>query len=350
MDLQHDNSHRTWFYIGTHHEKLVPGFVLDAPLLTKEASEDLPNSLFADEVRRLFPIDSPANCWLSAAYFAKNAFDGAYRTPYCDAVEQRLLKAASTYGIEEQVRTIMDAVSTPVEEKQAANQDNWGWISGSDKHFPMFDREGTVKAAAYFEDNRFLYPLEMRRSVARAIVKKASQYGVDVPDTIRREAGYGLPRRDTMCAEILDRAYRCKDAAVAEMLANIVENLAGAPMDEIQCGLDKLAELVDTVDQLEGLDNQYNKKVMAPADFLYSMDTKVAEALADDAVELDRHTFSISKLAELPCSVYADALGDEFADRVKTAEGKVCRNKLADELFSLPRPDRVALEDHLETL
>ena len=350
MDLQHDSSHRTWFYIGTHHEKLVPGFVLDAPLLTKEAADDLPNSLFADDVRRLFPIDSPANCWLSAAYFAKNAFDGQYRAPYCAAVEERLLKAAETYGIEDQVKATMDAVSTPIEEKQAADQDNWGWISGREKHFPMFDREGTVKAAAYFEDNRFLYPMDMRVTVARAIIKKSEFYGVEVPDTIRREAGYGLPRRDTLVSELLDRAYRCKDAAVSETLASIVENLCGAPMDEIQTSLEKLAELIDETDRLEGLDNQYGKKVLAPADFLYSMDTKIAEELADDAIELGRSLLSLSKLAELDPAVFAEALGEDFAERIKTAEGKVSRTKLADELHSLVAPDRLALEEHLQRL
>ena len=352
MDLQHDPSHRTLYYISTHHEKLVPGYVLDSCPLTKEAADELPNSLFADDVRRLFPLDTPADCWLSAAYFAKNAQDsGQYRPSYRKSVVARIEKAAEHYGIGDQVTAIMNAIGTPDTEKEAADDAaNWGWSRGSERHFPMFDREGTIKAAQYFEDNRFLYPADMRLSVARVILRKAGEYGVKVPDTIRREAGYGMPRRDTAMAEILDRAYRCKDAAVAETLANIVERLGDAPMEEISVGLDKLAELIGDIDHLEGLDNTYGKKVLAPADFLFALDTKVAEELANDAVELDRHTFSLSKLAELPCTVFAEALGDEFVERIKQADGTVSRTRLADELHSLPAPDRVALAETLERL
>ena len=350
MDLLHDTSHRTWYYIGTQHEKLVPGYVLDSTVTTKEAAEDLPNSMFADEVRRLFPIDSPASTWLSAAYFAKNAESSKdYKPEYRNAVRGRIMKSAEIYGIETQVSAIMDAIKSVPAEKAAADDDsNYGWVNGNQRHFPMFDREGVVKAAAYFEDNRFLYPLEMRRSVSRTILKKAGEYGVTVPDAVRREAGYGLPRRDTMMAELLDRAYRCKNAEVASAIAGVVDNLGCASMDEIQVDLDKIAELVDAVDRQEGLDRQYNKKVLAPADFLFPMESKVAESLADDSVELDRHIFSLSKLAGLPESIFADALGDEFVQRVKKASGEIDRSKLADELFSLPKPDKVALEEHLQ--
>lgn len=351
MDLLHDPCHKTWFQIGTAHEKLVPGFVLDSPLLTKEAAEDLPNSLFADEVNRLFPIDNPANTWVSAAYFAKNAAEGMprYHKDYAGSVEARIMKAAELYGIQEAVAGLVGAVRTKTVEKSAAEDNsNWGWVDGQTRHFPLFDRDAVIKAAAYFEDNRFLYPLEMRRSIARSILNKAGEHKVEVPDVVRREAGYGLPRRDTAMAEILDRAYRCKDASVAEALVSVVEGLADAPMEEVQANLDKLAELIDDVDRQTGLDHQYNKKVLPPADFLFPMDTKVAEALVDDAAELGRHTFSLSKLAELDLSVFSEALGPEFADRVKTASGTVDRSKLADELFSLPAPDKYALEEHLE--
>lgn len=349
MDILHDSSQRTWYQLGTKFASLIPEFVLDSEFPEKEAADRLGFREFADEGRRLFPIDSPAAVWLSAAYFAKNAEEG-YKPVLRDAVEARIKQAADIYGIRKDVDAIMTAIRGDGQTKQASGDGDYGWVSGKERKYPMFDADGVKKASAYFTENRFMYPAAMRKAIAGAIMQKAALYGVAVDDCVRKEAGHGLPRRDTLMAELLHRAELAKDAECSAAVANLNQLLACASAEEMSDMLDKVAEIVDAFDQIEGFDRQYGKKLLSPADILYDIDMKAAEEAVQDSVELHRHVFSLKKLAELSVDVYEAALGEDFAGRIKNAEGGVDRAKLGDELFSLPRPDRAALEDHLWTL
>jgi hypothetical protein len=349
MDLIHDSSHRTWYHLGVKFATLIPAYVLDSEMQTSDIVEKLASSEFADENQRMFPIDTPAATWLSAAYFAKNA--EAYTLPMRALIGSRIKCAASIHGIAFDVNAITQAITTPAPEKRAEDDDsNYGFVQGDQKRYPMFDAAGVLKASAYFAENRHQYPAPMRKAIATSITAKAAEYGVSVDGCVRREAGQGIPRRDTMMAEILERSHLCKDAETSALLANINELVATASAEELHGALTKAAELLDTVDKAEGWDRSYGRRLLAPADFLYDIDVKVAEALMEDSVELGRNTFSVRKLASLQPSIFGDVLGEDFAARVKAADGTVDQQKLADELFSLPRPDKQALEQHLELL
>jgi hypothetical protein len=215
----------------------------------------------------------------------------------------------------------------------------------------MFDADGVKRASEHFIENRNKYPFDMRRSVASKIVEKTAEYcgkDVKVPDCIRKEAGIGLPRRDTLMAELLERAQIVKDAELSVELCKMAEMVAEKPMTELEPALTKIALTIEDIDRAEGLHTMYGRRLLCPADFVYDIDIKEAMAVSEDTVELDRYMFSLTKLAELDPSVYGECLGEDFASRI-TADGKVDSVKLADELFSLPKPDKVALERHLET-
>lgn len=355
MDILHDSSHRTWYQLGTKFATLIPAYVMDSELQTKEAADKLADTEFADDTGRMLPIDSPASTWLSAAYFAKNGTaDTGFSKRMLSYIESRIKSAADVYGIRKDVDAIMEAVRVPDAVKCAADDDsNYGWVqktaAGVERRYPMFDEAGVMKAASYFVENRRHYPRDMRKTIATAIAAKAAGYGIKVADAVRREAGIGIPRRDTVMAELLARAHMCKDAETSAVVANINEMIATCSAEELAESLDKVADILDTMDRSEGFDRAYGRKLLSPADFLYDIDPKVAEAALTDSVELVRNIFSLQKLAELPESVFGDVLGDDFVGRIKGAQG-IDSVKLADELNSLPRPDKAALEQHLELL
>ena len=353
MDLLHDSSHRTWYQLGTKFATLIPDYVMNSELPTKEAADALADSEFAEDTGRMFPIDSPSATWLSGAYLAKHAqdlVDGGFSPRMVAYIEANIKRAAEIYGIAKDVDAIMTAIRAPAAEKRAEDDDsNFGYVEGNERRYPMFDAAGVMKAAAYFVENRHLYPLQMRTKIASAIMGKAQEYGVKVADAVRREAKQGMPRRDTLMAELLERAHLCKDAETSTVIANLNELIKTASAQDMEANLDKVAEVIDTMDRAEGLDRGYGKRLLSPADFLYDIDIKEAEAVLSDSVELGRDIFSVTKLAELPESVFSDVLGEDFLARVKTAE-KIDKVKLADELYSLPTPDKRALEDHLRLL
>ena len=345
MDIFKDNSHRIWYQIGQELGKDIPSYVLDHEVNVKRAAS-LSDREYADDLLRKYPIDNPADTWLSAGYIVKMAQAGYISEPKYSNLMTRVKEAAQIYGVLEDVNTLVERL-TAVEETKEAGDDDYGWVDGDDKKYPMFDARGVAKAAEYFETNKYHYPTDMRRTIARSIMRKAAEYEVELKQDLRKDAGMGMPRRDTLMAELLGRARMYKDAETSTAIAKLNEYVASVGAEELDAELDKLASLVEEADRSEGLYREYGKTILAPSDFIYDIDASEAIKLADDAVELNKYTFSLSKLAELSPDIYANALGDDFAERVQS-DGKVDMSKLADELYSMPRPDKAALELYLE--
>lgn len=359
MDILHDNSRRTWFQIGTAHEELIPDYVLDSPAPEKTADAHMDVNYYADPARQWFPLDSKEATWLSAAYFAKNAAGLDYDKDTHAWVRQQIKDAADVWAIAEDVEKIMTAIEAAPEEKTASDDDdNYGWVMRDGetgdvlaRKYPMFDARGVKKASDYFAEYRARYPAGIRRKIARAIMRKAGQHDInnsELAPAVLKEAGYGLPRKDVLMSEILERAYLAKDAEVAIALANVNELVYGVSDEELSQNLDKFAEVLDEFDRSAGLTQYYGTRILMPADFLFDVSMKQAEAALADAIELNQYVFSIDKLASLQPSIYGDILGDNFIGFITDDSGKLDRTKLAEAITALPVPDKAALEEHLE--
>lgn len=360
MDVLHDSCFKTWLGLGNSFESIMPPYVLEYKVPDEKNASTIDDQLFADPVRRLFPTDCEASTWLAAAYFAKNAEKLPYSKAEAEYVEAEIKRAADIFNIRKDIDAIMGAIRTVPAEKVAADDDaNYGLVVHDEKtgevlmrKYPMFDDRGVKLACDYFDQYRGRYPLGVRRTIAKNIMAKAAEYGVDtcsLKPSVLREAGYGIPRKDVLMNEILERAQLTKDAEASIALANINELIAGLSDVEIGESLDKIAEVIDAFDRQAGLTKHYGVRITTPADMLFDIDIKMAEAILEDSVELNNHIFSLNKLAELPTSVYANVLGDAFATAI-SKDGTISLEKLADEIHSLPRPDKAALEDHLITL
>lgn len=360
MDALHDGCLKTWLQIGNSFEHMVPPYVLDYTVPGEKSASAIEDELFADPTRRLFPLDCPGATWLSAAYFAKNAAALPYGKEEHAWVARSIKAASRVFGIEKDVEAIMTAISTPAVEKVAADDDsNYGLVMHDErtgdvlcKRYPMFDDRGVKLASDYFDQYRGRYPMAVRRSIAKNIMTKAAEYGVDVyglKSSVLREAGFGLPRKDVLMSEILERAQLTKDAEASIALANINELIVGLSDTEVGENLDKIAEVVDAFDRAAGLTKHYGIRITTPADILYDISVKLAEAMVEDSVELANHVFSLNKLAELSPDVFGSVLGDDFAKAI-TKSGSIDRELLSDNLHSLPHPDKSALEEHLVAL
>lgn len=348
MDIVNDVSRTTWYKLGTAHKDIIPDYVMNSEPVTKDAASLMPSRQFADDANRLFPLDTPADTWLSAAYFAKNAEEAVPKKAMREYVLGRIKNAAAVFDISEDVEKIVAAVKADSAEKQAEDDDSfYGWPS--ERKYPMFDSDGVKKAAAYFEENKYLYPRAMRKTIANAIMRKAGEYAVELPDGIRKSAGAGFPSREAIAAELLHRGEMTSDPQVAVAIGSIVEKVATIGADELIKELDKVAELIENADRLSGVAEKYGKGVLSPDELMFDMDPKEAESLISDSVELGKSVFSLKKLAELPETVFSDVLGDAFSERVKTA-GKIDPEKLGDELHSLPLPDKNALNAHIRSM
>lgn len=324
----------------------VPRFVLDSEVLEKTASYDYRDTLFADSVRRRFPIDSPASTWVSAAYFAKTAELDYKDRETRDFVESNIKRAAKIFGVESDVDAVMAKIREKPQEKSAADDaSNWGCFR--EKAYPMFDEEGVKLACDYFKDNCYKLRSDVRHEVAKNIVRKCAEYKLAYNDTVRMEAGLGFPDRNFLKENLMDRARRLSDPAQRTAVEKLAEECMKVSSDELMEHVEGLMDAVEKMDEEAGLDGKYGRDVLPPSNFCCDISVDDASKMEEDSVEIDGDVLSVEALCGVPKDVYAEALGDDFVKRV-TTDGKIDKAKLADELRSLPKPDQKALADSLK--
>lgn len=328
----------------------APEYVMKAGATTKEAADRIPESLFADSFNRRYPVDSKANTWLSAAYFAKTAGDEGYVPEVREFILGNIRKAADAYGNRKDVDEAVSRFSPrPQAEKRAEDDSsNYGWPER--RKYPMFDAEGAKRASSYFADNAYKYPPETRHSIARRIFAKCAEYGVEPTRTVRTESGNGLNKVDYVVAASMDRARRIGELnpKMGMAVLKLAEAFSRVPGSRMHDAAVKFASYMEQVDMATGLHKSYGVRVESPADIFFGVSVKQAQAELDDTVVLGGDAFSVSRLAELPLEVFTGALGDDFGERVKSASGDIDVGKLHDELHSMPMPDKKALRKSIE--
>lgn len=325
MDFTEDTLHSS--LIGVCRKGGAPDYVLQAPPMDKEAAAKLPDALFADRVNRRYPIDSKANTWLSAAYFAKTAQDDNYSSSAMRSLVEASIKlAADRYGIREDVDKAMAAIrERPVVKKAADDESNYGWPS--ERKYPMFDERGVKLAESYFAENCFKYPPKMRKEIATRIFQKCAEYGIEANDSVRRESGNGFNMKEDAGVEILDRVRVAsrQNPALGSALAKAASALINLPAQQYKSGVDKFAELLDGVDEAMGYSDQYGSRFRSPMEIFHSRSVKEASDFLDDSVQLGDNLFSITKLAGLPLDLFTSALGDDFGDMIRGCHGGSCK-------------------------
>lgn len=324
MDITDDRLHSTLLQVLKQAGK--PTYVGESSPMDKEAAAKLPDALFADRVNRRYPIDSKANTWLSAAYFAKTAENDNYSSKVMkDLVERTIKLAADRYGIRKDVDEAMEKIRVKPAVKTAADDEsNYGWPS--EKKYPMFDERGVKLANSYFAENCFNYPPKMRREIATRIFQKSAEYGIEANDAVRRESGNGFNLKEDAGIEILDRVKAASDRnpKLGSALAKAASALFAMPMKGYPERMKKFAELLDQVDEELGFDDQYGVRFRSPMEIFHGRNIKEANAFLDDSVQLGDNLFSITKLAGLPMNLFTSALGDDFGDMIRGCGGGSC--------------------------
>jgi len=349
MDVLNDNNWNNWLHINETVNQ-VPDYVKKYTPLTKESASGLLDTEFADSARRLFPINDVENTWMSAAYFGFNKSKLPYKSAEFNYVKERIKMAANMYGNQREVDYLLDTAFNPME--KTADSD-FGLIKGRQLLFPMFDAEGVKKACDYFFENRMKYNIQDRRTIAGNIIKKAEQYSVSeesIPACVFTEAGHGIPDKATLMDEILERSKMANDLESSALLANVNNLIAGMPVEDFGQSLNKIAEVLETFDIAEGLRFKRHTKLLSPSDIVFSIPlNKISSALAD-AVKLNKHIFSITKLASLSKDIYENILGEQFISSIVNEQGKITTEKLAEQINKLDLDSKDALEVYLKEL
>jgi hypothetical protein len=358
----------------------IPDFVKEAAWHSREDFNEVPSTAFADPANRVYPINTRAATWLSAAYF--DEFTGGYTQKQAADVQSRLSEALHFWGLvpmnktaedldemaEDVIgpeKTVVDAMADldDPDEKRALLAEMRQEKESRDHHYRIvYDMKGTVhaetpvrtaeemtKVASDLVDNRHKYPYEMRCSVSRQIIGAPEglrrEIGPTVENQLNKMAGLGLATlADTM--EVM--RYRC--ATYQKQFPELTEKLASARnhiADSEEKGiippnmLIKVAGLLDSMDRLAGLHQMWGQNgYQAPEDQLFRFTQKDADDFREKAITLSNGQAVLRN--DLMATDAGGFLGDFFGEKYASQQ------ELFDKVASLESREADLLIEYMQ--
>jgi hypothetical protein len=276
----------------------------------------LPNSAFAWENERLFPLHTAEHAALSYLYAtSKTASVPAH-------VVSALTSALDVYG-----------VSIPAQEKVAAApvMSTEDYLLPARQRWLVTSAEGVKLAEQALRDNKSVLPIEEQAQAAVRLVKKAQAYDVELSSDTIRTAGLVMSDLDTVRHWVEVRANLApENVKVAyQQLSDGLGKSTGMSSD--RPALIKLASMLNDLDKQAGFDAAAGRKMYDPLATVFNTD-KVAE----ETVDLAGTSASLRKLAMLPDSMYGDCFGDDVIPELSSG-GRLDATKIAQVLPTMPR-------------
>ena len=342
MDSTTDNSFRTLW--GIMKTAGTPDYLANGALVDANDAASLPDAAFADCVNRRFPLTDKANTWASAGYFAKTASDEGYSKASADAVRSRILRAADVYGIGADVRMMMDKIAEsekPAQMDKTAADDASNYCDPEHRGYPVFDKEGAALANDFFERNAYKYGHERRREIARNIMKKCAEYGIQTSEQVRMSAGDGFPNRDTLAENLLFRANELMSRGTYKMaseLCKFAKEVCECSDEDLDRNRDGLFDAISGIDEMTGIDDCYDRKFCAPEELVFDITPGSMRDMIEDAIPLGHETFSAKALSMLPRALFESVMPhDRVMDMMEG--GKISPKKLSVTIISMKAPE-----------
>lgn len=300
IDFYNDPGHSTL----RHLLQRAPGA---AEMLKTAELEDfngeLPDSAFAWQSKRLYPVHTPEHAAVSYLY-AKHA---SQRMPR--EVFRFIKEALDVYGIEE-------AALAEVQVKEAAFEPE-ECLFPEARAYPVRDA-GEVKLAEtrLHEQMNRLRP-ETRADAFGRLAKAASVHGVKLKPMSYKMAGLTYTDRPALVDSLKARAAATKEATIREKYAALAASVAKDRRGLLDRSAQiKLAEAIGTLDERAGLVAHYDRMLEDPISTVFNS-TKIAES--GDIDLGGGRMVSPSSLATLPPSFFSDLFGADIVKEIAPA-------------------------------
>lgn len=318
----------------------VPEFVKSASAvaITGQGSE-LPPNVYGDTRNLKFPCHSSPATYVSMAYFLDQEKSLG---KVASAIKSRILGAADYFGI----RADVDALIEKHAGQQSHSEDD---LPDSDfamvvrfedgtknRSYPLRNHDEVKAAASWIEKYASDLNFHDRKVIASKILEKSAEFSVKLPneDTINMFAANGLVSRTKAANMLFDRAKALKTLKRDPEIQNMLAKTAQHVLSSSSVDLDKAASIID------GVDREYNFKLLGSASDLYTLSVKKASKLANDHIQLTNGSvYEKTALEAIKLDDIGDVFGASFADRVSSGGLFVDAEKLAEELATLPRND-----------
>lgn len=342
MDSTTDNSFRTLW--GIIKAAGAPDFLVDGALVDGKDAQSLPCEAFADMANRRFPLTDRANTWASAGYFAKTASSHGYSPKQSKAVLYRIRKAAEAYGIAKEVDDAMAKVAAAQEPPKAQVKtafDSDSFCDPDHRGYPVFDKAGAEMASDFFSRNAYKYGHARRMGIAKNIMRKCAQFGVEPSEQVRLSAGMGFPNRDTLAEGLLLRTgelLRQGRHAMAAELCKFATEICEAADEDLDRNREGLFDAISGIDEVCGMDDCYGRKFLAPEEMVFDITPDAMREVVEDAVPMGGETLSAKALSNLPRALFERVLPKEVVDGMMDG-GTISPKRLSVTIVSLKSPE-----------
>jgi len=370
MDIIADKNFSVFSKLARRLGSDLPDYVANYTPDQEKIASELSDEAFACPAKREYPVDSKATTWMSALYAANSIKEAGKEAVAAKDALPVIKQAAITWGIEDDIASVLENSETVVKKAAADSDDsNYGWIDRDEngkvvsRRYGIFDKAGVMKAAEYFLANRDHYHYKTKEKIAKFILKKAQEHEVNpavLGSEIEKEAGYGIPLKSVIMDELNERALLAKHAECGQLLSNVNNILEVCEPEEFPEAAEKIAELVNEFDIAEDLTEHYGKRITRPAEFMYSVSFKEAEAACENIVSIGGRSYDVEKLAEnVPANEFYLVLGPKVAASItdsgeydEDSEGlhKAAASKLRSVLPGLSQAQQRELDRHLVSL
>jgi len=316
----------------------LPEFVKVGEVLSKEAIDSLQSDAFADRYHRAYPIESPANVYVSNAYFInkKAALEDKWGKNYVTEVEDRIAKAAELFNITEDLANY----NSQLNEKTAADytEQAVSTITQDGRSFELFPyktAEDVSYQAEAFAHNVKDYPFAWRSKIASDFITAATELGIDeLPNIICKYAGQYFPDTRNFKTELNRRMNKISSEQAKEQYTELLKHADIASRDEAM----EVCNKAYTIEKSAGVydNNALYTSLGDIIDRTFTLNIDKIAALLD-VVKMAGDTYAMDDLKKISAEVYKQACGCDL-DPTKEAE-------LREVLPTLPMSDVALLRE-----
>lgn len=289
MDQIRDKSHAGLYAISKVCE--LPDFVKTA---SKERDiEGVSSEHFGDRSKRMYPLHTKEDTWLSWAYFS-NFGDGNEKT------------AANIKHMAKFWKVDLPRFETKEKEASESVMIKYAFEDQVHHETEVTSAEDLNKIAKDLRDNASNYPYDMRMNVAKQVLSAARKFHVELPydtsQSLHKMAGYGVGTVTGALQVLEDRLNVCKRYGLTDRLDDLRDVMRKAASNGLlpQPLLIKIARFSDVVDRMSKQHKRYGHDFIRPEESLFSITLKDMDEVEKRAGQLRDGTFVTERQVRNP--------------------------------------------------
>jgi len=329
----------------------MPEYVKAASVPTKEDLNSVLSEAFADTLNRKFAIDTKSNCWCSALYFYGNQCNNSVASKQAEA---KLLNAARIWGIADDVTNLKQAFE--LQTIPVSYAISFEYKGAKIERCPDHTKEAATTSAEWLYRNRTKFPIAIQKQAAARLTAKADFLNLTtgastyLDKLVNPEIYANINSKVAMA--ITDRLSEISTmhwSPLEDELLKIANDLNSRPFEICHSG-ELISNALEVLDVRHKLNTKWGSALQHPVEACLQVNMTKAAAVADTVIHLTTGMpIDLTKISDYQLEKGLKIAGDDFLFYCQTDGFNVDRNKAAEILPTMPKPEARRFEEAVKT-